>query len=35
VLREIGDLEELGLLRVVRRDARTARTFYELVSPDK
>ncbi|MDB5553836.1 MAG: hypothetical protein JWL86_3820 [Rhizobium sp.] len=33
VLREIGELEELGLLRVIRRDARTTRTFYELIAP--
>ena len=28
-LREIGLLEDLGLLRVVKRDPRTSRTFYE------
>ena len=34
VLREIGTLEDLGLLRIVRRDQRTGRTFYERPSPD-
>lgn len=29
-LREIGMLEDLALLRVVKRDPRTSRTFYEL-----
>jgi len=28
VLREIGALEDLGLIRIVRRDQRTSRTFY-------
>lgn len=28
-LREIGLLEELGLIRILRRDSRTSRTFYE------
>ncbi|MGV3551156.1 hypothetical protein [Rhizobium sp.] len=30
VLREIGDLEDFGLLKVDRRDPRTSRTFYSL-----
>lgn len=34
-LREIGMLEDLGLLRVVRRDPRTSRTFYELSAFDR
>ena len=32
VLREIGVLEELGLVDIARRDPRTSRTFYGLSS---
>ena len=32
-LREIGLLEDLGLVRITKRDPRTSRTFYEL-SPE-
>ena len=35
VLREIGALDELGLLRIARRDQRTGRTFYERPSLDR
>lgn len=34
-LREIGTLEELGLLRIIRRDQRTRRSYYELPAPDR
>jgi hypothetical protein len=34
-LREIGTLEDLGLLRIVRRDQRTGRTHYELPTADR
>jgi len=30
VLRELGALESLGLIRIVGRDQRTNRTFYQL-----
>jgi hypothetical protein len=30
VLRELGALEDLGLIRIVGRDQRTNRTFYQL-----
>lgn len=29
VLRELGALEDLGLIRIVSRDQRTSRTFYQ------
>lgn len=34
VLREIGLLEDLGLISIVRRDQRTNRTFYRLLQSD-